>query len=266
MRVAFVGKGGAGKSAIAGTFARLLARQGEQVLVLDTDPMPGLAVSLGTERTDAGLPDDAVVEDEGGGPRYRLRDGLSPEEAVDRYALRCPDGVRLLQVGKLHGHARTLIRSQHAFREIVDRLTDERPAGERLTGERPAGDRWSLVGDLPGGTRQPFSGWGRFARTVLVVVEPTGKSRLAARRLRRLGEGEDVPRVLAVANKVREADDAARIADATGLEVVAEVPWDPAVEAAERLGRAPLDHAPDGAAVTAVGSLVERVRRQEVEG
>ncbi|MDP8932341.1 MAG: AAA family ATPase, partial [Actinomycetota bacterium] len=42
MRVAFVGKGGSGKSALAGTLARALARRGESVLVLDSDPMPGL--------------------------------------------------------------------------------------------------------------------------------------------------------------------------------------------------------------------------------
>ena len=47
MRVAFVGKGGAGKSAIAGTFARTLARQGDPVLAIDSDPLPGLAFSLG---------------------------------------------------------------------------------------------------------------------------------------------------------------------------------------------------------------------------
>lgn len=39
VRVAFVGKGGAGKSSIAGTFARLLAVTGQPVLALDSDPM-----------------------------------------------------------------------------------------------------------------------------------------------------------------------------------------------------------------------------------
>ena len=43
MRVAFVGKGGSGKSTIAGTIARLLARDGDNVLALDVDTLPGLA-------------------------------------------------------------------------------------------------------------------------------------------------------------------------------------------------------------------------------
>ncbi len=60
MRVAFVGKGGAGKSALSGTFARVLARRGDRVLALDSDPMPGMAFSLGVPASDAGLPDDVV--------------------------------------------------------------------------------------------------------------------------------------------------------------------------------------------------------------
>ena len=42
IRLAFVGKGGAGKSTLAGTFARLLGRAGEPVLALDSDPLPGM--------------------------------------------------------------------------------------------------------------------------------------------------------------------------------------------------------------------------------
>ena len=71
MRVAFVGKGGAGKSALAGTFARVLARRGEPVLAIASDPMPGLAFSVGLDVTDAPIPDDAVEDPPGGeqGPR-----------------------------------------------------------------------------------------------------------------------------------------------------------------------------------------------------
>ena len=56
VRVAFVGKGGAGKSAIAGTFARALARRGEPVLAVDSDPMPGLAYYLALQVTYAAIP------------------------------------------------------------------------------------------------------------------------------------------------------------------------------------------------------------------
>lgn len=252
LRVAFVGKGGVGKSAVAGTFARMLARQGAPVLAIDSDPMPGLAFSLGMEQSDVGIPDDAVRERAKGedGPRYRLRDGLSVEDAVERYSVPGPDGVRFLQFAKLRNHLGTTVKSQFAFRQILEHLPE---------------NRWALVGDLPGGMRQPFFGWGDFAHTVFIVVEPTVKSMRAGRRLSRLALTEDPPAVIAVvANKVREDGDIARIEEATGLPVVASVPWDEDFAEAERSGLAPIDAAPSSAAVLAVQSLVTQMTAERV--
>jgi CO dehydrogenase maturation factor len=249
MKVAFVGKGGAGKSAISGTFARLLARQGTAVLAVDSDPLPGLAWSLGLAIDDSPpIPDDAVVERQEGesGPRYRLRPDLDPADAVDLYSVAAPDGVRFLQFGKVKaGQVQQLFRAQLAFLQIVRELPD---------------DKWTVIGDLPGGTRQAFTGWGNFAETVFIVVEPTAKSILSGRRLARMADMENGPaRIFAVASKVREAGDEAVIARRTGLEVVASVPWDEAFANAERQGKAPIDAAPSCPAVRAVESFVQYV-------
>jgi len=254
MRLAFVGKGGAGKSAIAGTFARTLARQGDKVLAIDSDPLPGLAFSLGLaiDHTPP-IPDDAVVErKEGRGrPRWRLNPEVDPFEAVDRWSVEAPDGVRFLQFGKILGDPKNLWKSQIAFRFIVNQL----PPG-----------RWNVVGDLPGGTRQAFTGWGSWANTVLVVVEPTAKSLLSGRRLARMADldPEHPKRVLAVASKVRQDGDVEMIARGTGLEVVASVPWDEELAEAERRQLAPIDFAPDCPAVRAVESLVGRLSEERV--
>jgi len=253
IRVAFVGKGGAGKSAIAGTFARALARHGESVLAIDSDPMPGLAFSLGLAVTESPpIPDDAVVEKKEGepGPRFRLRSDLSSGEAVERYAVTGPDGVRFLQFGKLRGNVAPLVRSQFAFRQIVADLPE---------------DRWSLVGDLPGGTRQAFTGWGAYARTFFIVVEATAKSLLSARRLARLTEADEGShRVVAVANRVRGPGDVETVRNRTGLEVVGAVPFDEAFADAERRGRAPIDDAPECPAVREVESMVARLVKEPV--
>jgi len=252
VKVAFVGKGGAGKSAIAGTFARILARRGTPVLAVDSDPMPGLAFSLGLDSDEAPMPDDTVVERKEGesGPRFRLRPGLDATEAVERFAVTGPDGVRFLQFGKVRGSDTNLFRSSLAFLQIVRELPD---------------DRWNVVGDLPGGTKQAFTGWGNFAQTVLIVVEPTAHSLLSGRRLARMAQMDNGPRrVVAVVSKARVPGDAELVARRTGLEVVVSVPWDEALAEAERRRQAPIDAAPDCPAVKAVESLADLLSEEMV--
>ena len=250
MRVAFVGKGGTGKSLIVGTFARVLGASGEQVLALDSDPMPGLAFSLGLDPTavgDDGIPDEATESaPEGEYPPYRLRPGLGGPDVVGRYAVRGPDGVYFLQLGKSRGQ-RGANRGHWAYQQVLEDLPE---------------DGWTVVGDLPGGTRQPFYGWGRFADTLVVVTEPTASSMLSARRL--AGLARPGVQVVAVASKTRSAADTAAVTARTGLPLVGDVPYDPAVAAAERAGRAILDTDPDSDAVTAIRSLVDRLRARGV--
>lgn len=241
LSVAFVGKGGAGKSTIAGTVARMLAQRGEPVLAVDSDPMPGLSIALGLGAPEAGLPDEATVEvAEAERRTFRLR--MSPEDTVEAYAATGADGVRYLQFGKLRGAVGALARSQAAFRHI-------------LAGLPP--DRWHIVGDLPGGTRQPFFGWGDYADTFVVVVEASAKGVLSARRLGRLALAADAKRIVAVVNRARSGD-ADLVARRTGLEVVGTVPFDEVFGEADRAGAAPLDHpGPGSAGLTAVGSLLD---------
>lgn len=245
MRVAFVGKGGAGKSSLAGSFARVLAAAGERVLALDSDPMPGLAYSLGVERVDDGLPDEAVEEYDDDGRRYRLAAGLSGTDTVERYSTRGPDGVYFLQLGKASGPEWKNTPQHFGFQRVLDDLPHE---------------GWSVVGDLPGGTRQPFMSWGRWAQTFLVVVEPTPASMLTGRRLARLAAMSGSPQVVAVANKVRDPHDAELVGDSTGLRVIASVPYDPALPTSDRLGVALLDRDPGGSTATALRSLAETLR------
>ncbi len=245
IRVAFVGKGGAGKSTVAGTFARLLARRDQPVLALDSDPMPGLPYSLGVGVDDYPIPDDVVVPGPEGGPRWVLRPDLDADDIVEQYAAPCPDGVRYLQFGNLWGPVVRLQQAQHAWSQVVSELDRE---------------SWHLVGDLPGGTRQAMFGWAKYADTVCVVVEPTVKSMHTARRLLTLPEARWGPsRLVLVVNKARNGSDADRVSDRLGLEPAAVVPHDSTAGSADRRGAAPLDSAPGGPLAVAVDGLVDHV-------
>lgn len=245
LRVAFVGKGGSGKSTISGTFARLLARRGDPVLALDSDPLPGMPYSLGIPVDDGPIPDDVVIEGPEGGPRWILNPTVDAEMVIARHATICPDGVRYLQFGNVWGHISALQRAQHAWSQVVREVDVE---------------KWHLVGDLPGGTRQPMFGWGKYATVVCIVVEPTVKSLHSARRLLNLDQAAWAPQhVVIVANKVDEADEARQIEEHLGRSVSAIVPRDSLVLAADRLAIAPLDAAPDGEFVAAVDGLIDHV-------
>ncbi len=246
VRVAFVGKGGSGKSTIAGTFARLLARRvHDPVVALDSDPLPGMPYALGVPVDDNPIPPEAVVDGPEGGPQYMLSPDLTADEFIDRHTVLGPDNVRYLQFGNLWGHVVTLRQAQFTWSQVVREMSP---------------DRWHVVGDLPGGTRQPMAGWAKYADVVCVVVEPTAKSQLSANRLLNLEKADWRPcHLLLVANKVDDQAEVDGIASRLGRPVSIVVTRDATVLDADRRGQAPLDDAPTGPLVTAVSNMVDEV-------
>jgi CO dehydrogenase maturation factor len=97
MKIAVVGKGGAGKTTVSGTVARALARSGHSVLALDADvnPMLGISLGVGPERTEA-LVGVRQALDEGDGEHQPTSEGM-----VDAFGADAPDGVRLVVVSRI---------------------------------------------------------------------------------------------------------------------------------------------------------------------
>lgn len=95
VKLAVAGKGGAGKTSISGTMARLLARSGHRVLAIDGDSNPNLALTLGIPAERMGdiptLSRDLLRRTEGGA---ELTQTL--EEVCATHSLEGPDGVTLL--------------------------------------------------------------------------------------------------------------------------------------------------------------------------
>ncbi len=110
MRLAVAGKGGSGKTTIAGTLARILAGRGRSVVAIDGDSNPNLAIALGVDPSVAfsvgGMPLDLVrvVSDIEGNRSVTLTHPVS--QIVEEYGVAAPDGIRLL-VGARVDHAGT---------------------------------------------------------------------------------------------------------------------------------------------------------------
>jgi CO dehydrogenase maturation factor len=232
LRVAVVGNGGAGKSVVSGTLARVLARRGRRVLAVDMDPNPGLAFSLGVPVNDAGLPPEALEQREDRMYGWGLARDIDPAEAGERFGTLAPDGVRYLTAGGIDRPDHAVSRSYSALREIVESAPPD----------------WDVVADVEAGTTMPAEGRLSFATCLVQMVTPARKSAMAARRIRWLVP--DVPALVVTGH-----DDGSPPHE--GLFPHVRVPHDPAVAAAERAGLAPMDACPDSPVISAVREIAD---------
>ena len=93
---------------------------------------------------------------------------------------------------------------------------------------------------------------------MLVVVEPYYRALETASRIAPLARELGIPRLLTIANKVRDAEDSRVIRDfckAHDLDLALEVPFDEAVREADRQGRALIDVTPNAITVQKVREL-----------
>jgi CO dehydrogenase maturation factor len=251
--IGVAGKGGAGKSVLAGTLARVLARRGHRVLAIDSDPMPGLAHSLGVAEPDAPLLMQAAEKPEKG--PWRLRPGIGPMTAVRRYTTPAPDGVRLLQLGKAGNDGLTPVTgSVNAFLQIVRRMHEAKSLYS-----------WAVIGDLPAGPRHLAAGFSPYAGLYVVVVEPTSQSAMTGRRVARLARGALGADVIFVASKISDREERRRVERLLGEPVDFEVPADPAVADAEARHVAVIDAAPSSPVVRAVQRLADTIELRTLE-
>ena len=95
-KIAVAGKGGSGKTTVAGVLARLVAEEGRDVLTVDADENPNLGISLGlgVEATyglisarETMLPDGPAM-------------AISMEEVVERFATQAGERLKVVQVRK----------------------------------------------------------------------------------------------------------------------------------------------------------------------
>lgn len=241
MRVAIAGKGGAGKTTISSTLARLAAASGVPVVAVDADSSPnlGVALGMGTE-TRRCLPTDVVVGRLGGPV---LRTGL--DELLAVHAAPGHDGLQLLTMGAPDHAGSGCLCAAHAVVGAVLAELATRP-------------QWLAVVDLEASPEHLSRATVADADVLLVVAEPYYRSLEAARLLAQLAGELPIAKVGVALNKARTASDAEAAAELCRrheIELAGIVPFDVAVGEADRLAGSVVDVDPDGPVVRAVAGM-----------
>lgn len=246
MNVAVAGKGGVGKTVVAGTVARSFAGNGTDVLAVDADDDPDLAVSLGAAREEVTpLPNDLlehVDREADEAPDWELT--RSPATIVDEYGVATPSGVTMLRAGSVSAGEGGFGYAQVTAYRLFCRGGDER---SQVT-----------VVDMPAGLGVP--GLAQPADALLLVVEPSYPSLETIRKLNEYAVEFEVPDVRVVVNGIRDDADLAFVEDYLAdrdLAVSTVVPDDEAVRRAERQGTALATRAEDSPAVDELASLAD---------
>lgn len=243
MRIAIAGKGGSGKTTLAGTLARLLARRGRDVIAIDGDTNPNLAQTLGIapgiDTELVALPNDLLVRrpEPDADPASEL--AMPVHEVLERYGTTGPDGVRLLVMGRVEHAGRGCKCRAHSIARYV--------IGDLLAYGDHDGE---VIIDMEAGLEHLSRGTTRHVDALLAVAEPYYRSLETARRVYELADELGIERVQLVANKVRddaEHDALHEYAGRHGLDVVGEVPFDEQVLEADRKARPLLDVGGEGA-------------------
>ncbi|MBA4170345.1 MAG: AAA family ATPase [Chloroflexi bacterium] len=253
MRVGVAGKGGSGKTTIAATMARHLARSGFSVNALDGDPNPNLAIAVGVPPDEADRfrripPEEMEERPNGDGASMHFRQPF--EKIVSEYGAVGPDGVRVLTMTGLLGAGKGCICGQHStVRGVVAGLGEERPDDVTIL------DTEASLEHLSRGTV-------RHVESLVVVVEPYYRAMETMKRTVPLARELGIPQIWAIANKVRSAEDSAAIRDyceRLDIELLATVPFDDAVVVADRNRRSLIDHDPTAAATVAIMGAADRI-------
>lgn len=259
MKIAISGKGGVGKTFVAGSLAYTLTKRGFKTIAIDADPSPNLALTLGFSPEDASrilpISENKQLIDAKTGTGYAgvYRLTFTVDDIVRDYAVMTPLGVNLIVMGTVRSvGAGCTCPSNAVVRQLLRHLVVER--GE------------AVVLDMEAGVEHMGRGTARHVDVMLVVVNANLKALETAKRIHELGVKAGMKRILLVGNKIEnetQKDVIEKFAVDNGLTVLDYLPYDQMVVEAEMRGETPLKYG-DAVAVKAVERLCDKILRGNI--
>lgn len=257
LKIAVAGKGGVGKTLIAGALAYFLAKKGFKVLAIDADSSPNLALTLGISPEEAMriVPvseNQELIRAKTETPYpgvYRL--SFTVDDVVKDFAVKSPFDVNLLVMGTIRAAGEGCTCTANALiRSLLRHLIVERDE--------------AVVMDMEAGVEHMGRGTAKHVDTMLLITDSSLKSLEIAKKLQTLAKEAGIKRIVLVGNKIAEKDEENAIkkfARVNKLVLLDLMPYDTQILKADRDGETPLRYAKTSKGLRAVRRICEGLLR-----
>jgi len=255
LKIAVAGKGGVGKTLVAGAIAYFFAEKGYKVLAIDADPAPNLAITLGIpvekakeikpisenkqlieEKTSTGVPGV-----------YKL--SFTVDDIVQKYALTSPLGVNLLVMGTIRSVGGGCTCPANALiRALLRHLIVERDE--------------AIILDMEAGIEHFGRATAKHVDVMLAVADANMKALEVAKKIFQLSKEAGIEKIFLLGNKIKNKVEEELLIDFSkenNLPILGFIPYDSSVFEADMKGTTPLLGSTNSPAMKALKEITEKL-------